>query len=185
MLPTLYPFQPDYSVTVNCTCIRAQMRVFDMINYFWKTQHWTSLPGSYLLLQWIYPVLWQRLVRKRDWVGFKALLSGLWGRGTAVGGMEKGRGGTTAPTVSTALLPNQELILENHEWWLRLYGPFNFWSENQGTQAPGNECLRKGSTCCEAHCPWRLWVPVAPVKPHLLEISLFCFHFSGKEGRYY
>lgn len=184
MLPAVCPFQPDHAVTVNWTCIRAQPRVFDMRNYFRKTQRWRSLL-SYLLLQRIYPVLWQRLVRKQNWAGFKVLLLGLWEKGAAVGGMEREQGGTTAPTMSTALLPNQELILENHEWWLRLYGPFDFRSENQGTQASGNECLRKGSTCCEAHCPCRLWVPVAPVKPHLLEISLFCFHFNGKEGRYY
>lgn len=38
MLPALHPFQPDHAITVNWTCIRAQPRVFDMRNYFWKTE---------------------------------------------------------------------------------------------------------------------------------------------------
>lgn len=30
-----------------------------------------------------------------------------------------------------------------------------------------------------------LWVAVTLVKPHFLEIYLFCFHFNGKEWQYY
>lgn len=30
-----------------------------------------------------------------------------------------------------------------------------------------------------------LWVAVALVKPHFLEVYLFCFHLNGKECQYY
>lgn len=86
LVSTLCPLQPDHAGTVNWACVRAQLRDFDTRSYFWRTWCWTNLPWSNLLLQWIFPVPWQRLVRKREWVGFKALLWGHYGTGAAAGG---------------------------------------------------------------------------------------------------
>ena len=83
---TLCPLQPDHAAAVNWACARAQLRDFDTRSYFWKTWCWTNLPWSNLLLWWIFPVHWQRLVRKRQWVASEALLWRHCGRGAAAGG---------------------------------------------------------------------------------------------------
>lgn len=112
LLSILCPLQPDHAAVVNWACVRAQLRDFDTGIYFWKTWCWTNLPRSNLLLHLILPVPWQRLVKKREWVGFKASLWGCWGRGAATGGV-KGEGMACELLCPTCKYPSQELILEN------------------------------------------------------------------------
>lgn len=105
---TLCPLQPDAPTTVNWACVRAQLRDFDTRSYFWKTWCWTNLPWSSLLLQWIFPGPWQRLVRKREKEGCKALLWECHG--------ERDHRGPWDPSCALPHIwkfPNKESILKN------------------------------------------------------------------------